>query len=113
MSRRGRRPPHRGGDGRWLASASCRADPDSFYAPDRPEVRGERLERERRAKALCAGCPVVQECRDLADRLEVGPRKEWFGIWGGENERERARRRWEARWRGLSRSQTGDGPGSR
>jgi WhiB family redox-sensing transcriptional regulator len=44
-------------------------------------------DQERRAKAVCAGCPVVMECRVYA--LRVGERE---GIWGGLTPKERRRR---------------------
>lgn len=69
----------------WMKSGNCvGVDPDLFFpeagAPDAVDA----------AKAVCDGCPVIQECRDWAD--ECG---EKFGIWGGESSRERRRRRSE------------------
>lgn len=40
----------------------------------------------KRGKAICADCPVRQECADYA--IE---HRELFGIWGGLSERERRR----------------------
>jgi WhiB family redox-sensing transcriptional regulator len=64
-----------GGRRDWQADAACRdLDPELFYEPSH----------EAAAKAACAGCVVIGECREYAiDRLE-------FGVWGGLNEAERA-----------------------
>lgn len=40
----------------------------------------------KQAKAICAICPVKQECLDYALRNE-----EVYGIWGGKTTRERAK----------------------
>jgi WhiB family redox-sensing transcriptional regulator len=43
------------------------------------------------AIAICAGCPVRQECRDEAlDREGLAPAKYRAGIWGGLGPAERA-----------------------
>jgi WhiB family redox-sensing transcriptional regulator len=61
----------------WVAEGACiGVDPEWFF-PD----RGEDV---RRAKAICATCPVKDECLEYA--LE---NREKFGIWGGTSERER------------------------
>jgi WhiB family redox-sensing transcriptional regulator len=59
----------------WKARAKCRGlDPDLFF-PGKGESTKE-------AKRVCASCPVQPEC--LAYGLD-----EFFGIWGGEPERQR------------------------
>lgn len=61
----------------WEDRARCTTyDPELFFAP--------RARAERRAKAVCAGCPVRDECLEFAldQRVE-------FGIWGGTTGRER------------------------
>lgn len=61
----------------WWEQAACRqVDPEVFF-PSRGESTAQ-------AKAVCAGCPVVEEC------LAYGM-SEHFGIWGGKSERERRR----------------------
>jgi WhiB family redox-sensing transcriptional regulator len=55
-----------------------------FFPPPHFERKVERAERERRAKEICADCPVTKECLDYA--LSI---KEPHGIWGGLNEAER------------------------
>ncbi|MCX4686942.1 WhiB family transcriptional regulator [Kitasatospora purpeofusca] len=74
-----------------LHGAACKgADTDLFYteidedAEDIETARAAVEWAERRAKMICAGCPVKSLC--LADALE---RKEPAGIFGGLNERER------------------------
>lgn len=60
----------------YLEDAACRGrDLDLFYAESGPAVT--------KAKASCAVCPVVRECRDWAVTREE------FGIWGGTTARER------------------------
>lgn len=70
----------------WQIQAACRgSDTTVFFHPD--GERGDRRRtRERNAKALCARCPVIAECR--AHALAV---REPYGTWGGLSETERAR----------------------
>jgi WhiB family redox-sensing transcriptional regulator len=67
-----------GVDDAWWVDAACRVDrSDTFF----PESRGGKplsLRAELRAKAICARCPVQQQCLDTALRT-----KEPTGIWGG------------------------------
>ena len=68
----------------WQLDSACRGlDSDIFYHPD-----GERgSARERRvstAKAICAACPVMAQCR--AHALKT---KEPYGVWGGLGEEDR------------------------
>lgn len=68
----------------WQRHGLCRGvDSSVFFHPDGERGR-KRLERERRAKALCRDCPVLMQCREHA--LTVG---EPYGIWGGLSETER------------------------
>ena len=69
----------------WQVKAACRG-PQAvvFFPPSHFERKDEKQERERRAKAICAGCPVREPCRDYA--IEI---REPHGIWGGLNELER------------------------
>lgn len=61
----------------WHHRAACRGlDPDLFF-PGRGQSTTE-------ARAVCAGCPVRQPCRDFA--VTNGER---FGIWGQTSERQR------------------------
>jgi WhiB family redox-sensing transcriptional regulator len=70
-------------DVRWREDAACRgADTDLFF-PATEEEAGP-------AKAICALCPVREECLEFA----LQTRQE-DGVWGGmtETERRRLRRR--------------------
>ncbi|MFE7559052.1 WhiB family transcriptional regulator [Kitasatospora sp. NPDC057500] len=72
------------GDGDLRGAACKGADTDLFY-PDPEDTGPEAAEwAERRAKMICAGCPVRTMC--LADALK---RKEPSGIFGGLTARER------------------------
>ncbi len=65
----------------WRQVAACRgAAARAFYPETEAGVR--------RAKAICARCPVTQFCLELALR-----NRERHGIWGGMTDRERARYR--------------------
>ena len=69
----------------WQIHGSCRGEDSSvFFNPDGERGRA-RSRRENHAKAICATCPVLDECRQHA--LAVG---EPYGIWGGLSESERA-----------------------
>ena len=48
------------------------------------ESKHERLARERRAKSICAACPVRQRCLEYAIAAD-----ERYGIWGGLTKDER------------------------
>jgi WhiB family transcriptional regulator, redox-sensing transcriptional regulator len=72
----------------WRFAGACRsADPDLFFP-----VPGTRLADKQiaRAKAVCAGCAVRQECLEFALA-----HSQIYGIWGGTTveDRRRARRR--------------------
>jgi WhiB family redox-sensing transcriptional regulator len=72
-------------DDDWQVRAACRG-PQAvvFFPPPHFERKEERLERERRAKSICATCSVRRPCLEYALRI-----KEPHGIWGGLNEAER------------------------
>lgn len=65
----------------WREHALCTGLGDIFFMPDGPEADKAKLARESEAKAICARCPVNQEC------LETGlqERQDRFGIWAGFN----------------------------
>ncbi|MBV2357677.1 WhiB family transcriptional regulator [Streptomyces sp. J2-1] len=76
----------------WHTEAVCRRDEAGlFFAPSK-EPTAARLSREEAAKRVCAGCPVMVECREHA-LLQPEP----YGVWGGLTAAERrvalARRR--------------------
>jgi WhiB family transcriptional regulator, redox-sensing transcriptional regulator len=78
----------------WQLKAACRGlvhggGTDWFFPPDNPGgpkagkgVTGEK-ERVEKAKAVCAECPVMQEC------LKYAIENECHGIWGGTTDSER------------------------
>ncbi len=68
----------------WQLQGACRAaSPDLFFHPE-GERGPSRRGREQAAKAVCAGCPVLLQCRSHA--LAV---REPYGVWGGMSEDER------------------------
>jgi WhiB family redox-sensing transcriptional regulator len=74
-------------DTTWRVGALCRGDDAvHFFAPSHLERKEERSLRESRAKALCARCPVREQCLEAA----LGSH-EPHGIWGGLNELQRSR----------------------
>lgn len=63
----------------WQGKAACRG-PDVmmlFFGPD-GEKQPERGIRERKAKVVCAACPLQAQCLDYALRHPVR-----YGVWGG------------------------------
>ena len=69
----------------WQLRAACRGPQSAvFFPPPQFERKDERLERERRAKAICQSCSVRAPCLSYALRI-----REPHGIWGGLNEVER------------------------
>lgn len=67
----------------WVQHAACRGVDTNLFFADRGESTKE-------AKAICAGCPVREEC--LTFSINNG---EHFGVWGGlaEHQRRRLRRK--------------------
>ncbi|WP_406091459.1 WhiB family transcriptional regulator [Kitasatospora purpeofusca] len=88
-----------------LRGAACKGADVSLFFPEVDEdietARAAAEWAERRAKMICAGCPVKSLC--LADALE---RKEPAGIFGGLNEQER-----RSLLRGSARSRVAVGGG--
>ncbi len=69
----------------WQSNAACAGDMGAaFYPPVRSERKASRVSRERRAKAVCASCPVQSQCLDHALAND-----ERYGIWGGMTDKER------------------------
>jgi WhiB family redox-sensing transcriptional regulator len=66
----------------WRESAACRhVDTELFFPIGKA---GTALAEIQRAKMVCAGCPVRQDCLTFA----LATRQE-YGIWGGYDEDER------------------------
>lgn len=61
----------------WADRASCQGLEDMFYNEEYDPKRVRR-EKERQAKKICAGCPVIDRCRDHAMTA-----RELYGVWGG------------------------------
>ncbi|MGW0819469.1 WhiB family transcriptional regulator [Streptomyces viridiviolaceus] len=71
----------------WQRFAACRGmDSSVFYSPTGERGR-LRKEREERARRVCEGCPVREQCARMA--LET---REHYGVWGGLSEADRSRR---------------------
>jgi WhiB family transcriptional regulator, redox-sensing transcriptional regulator len=68
----------------WQLSARCRGEDLAIFFHPENERGHARQHRLRRAKAICAQCPVAAPCRDHALRFQ-----EPFGVWGGLSEDER------------------------
>jgi WhiB family redox-sensing transcriptional regulator len=65
----------------WRGRVACTsAAPEVFYPEKEDSEQGDE------AKALCAECPIQEDC--LEDALV---KREKFGIWGGKTSRERKR----------------------
>ena len=74
----------------WRAEAAClAADPDLFFPIS---ITGPAERQIARAKSICAGCAVRQECLEFALAHD-----QMYGIWGGttpdDRRRDRRRRR--------------------
>jgi len=68
----------------WQLLGLCRAEnPEVFFHPE-GERGPARRNRDAAAKAVCAMCPVLAQCRVHA--LQV---REPYGVWGGMTEDER------------------------
>ena len=76
----------------WTSSARCiGVEPDLFFPVG---TTGPAVEQTERAKGICRGCPVIQECLEwsLATAQDAG-------VWGGLSEEERREIRRERRRR--------------
>ena len=69
----------------WTELAACRMLPPDMFFPGKGHETAT-------AKAVCAECPVCEDCLDYALR-----RGEKWGIWGGTSERERRKMRHDRR----------------
>lgn len=75
----------------WQLHAACQGYSSSvFFHPD-GERGSARAHRASRAKAICASCPVIEQCRQHALAAH-----EPYGVWGGLTEEER-RQVWRTR----------------
>lgn len=61
----------------WKTQARCLdADPDIFFPPEGVNIR--------EARAVCATCPVQEQCLEYAIRNHIE-----YGVWGGMSVRQR------------------------
>lgn len=69
----------------WLERAACQDhDPEWFF----------RAVQEPVALAICAGCPVIAECRQANDKWEAAVTPTyWYGVFGNETASQRRARR--------------------
>lgn len=83
----------------WMKRAACKGiDPDLFMP-----VRGENL-KIKKAKQICAECPVQLECRNYG--LQLAQIYDTHGIFGGWTRQQRSK---ELRRLGLSQRRWGSG----
>lgn len=74
------------GEPEWMAQRACSpATADLFFERQESQIQVDR------AKAICASCPVIQECLEYAII-----HREREGIWGGKRPTER-RKLWGAK----------------
>jgi len=82
-----------GADGpRWPPAACAGMGDSPFFAPDHGERADTRARRVGRAKAICATCAALLQCRAFALRSGQD-----FGVWGGLSEEELRSLRRQAR----------------
>jgi WhiB family redox-sensing transcriptional regulator len=92
----------------WRDRAACRGAATDLFFPVGPAgAMGAGADETRRARQICASCPVRQQC--LAYALASGQQ---YGIWGGSDEQERRRLRRQRRESGNGPSRTGHASGS-
>lgn len=72
--------------GDWVRHAACGPDTAELFFPI--SDTGPAAADIQRAQAICAACPVRQQCLNEADATGQG-----HGIWGGLTDTERAHRR--------------------
>ena len=62
----------------WQMRGACRGMDSGFFFHPEGERGSARVGREARAKQVCQGCPVLEQCRRHALAVE-----EPYGVWGG------------------------------
>jgi WhiB family redox-sensing transcriptional regulator len=68
----------------WQYQGACRQTGDEVFFHPEGERGSNRRRRDQAAKAVCSGCPVIEQCREHA--LSV---REPYGVWGGLTEDDR------------------------
>lgn len=69
----------------WQYEGSCRDIDDTLFFHPEGERGAARRRRADAAKAICAECPVLMQCREQALAI-----REPYGVWGGLSEEDRA-----------------------
>lgn len=69
-------------NGNWMKHAACKDVNTNVFFPDKVEQEGP-------ARAICAACPVIEECLQYALAQNPNP----IGIWGNTNKHQRKRLR--------------------
>ncbi|MBY6410319.1 WhiB family transcriptional regulator [Rhodococcus sp. BP-252] len=69
----------------WQLHGKCRGHSSSQFFHPYDERGHARVRREQEAKAICTGCPVLEQCRSYALKT-----REPYGVWGGMSQTERA-----------------------
>ncbi|MCB0982439.1 MAG: WhiB family transcriptional regulator [Acidimicrobiaceae bacterium] len=66
----------------WMADSACKGRTRLFFPPkaERPQARARR---EAKARRICMGCPVLEQCREYARANHE------YGFWAGESEEDR------------------------
>jgi WhiB family redox-sensing transcriptional regulator len=68
----------------WQMLAACRGMDSAFFFHPEGERGPAKAQREARAKEVCRGCSVIEECRRHALAAH-----EPYGVWGGLSVEER------------------------
>jgi hypothetical protein len=72
----------------WLALAACLGEPLEVFYPAQGNGSFDA------ARAICARCEVLEDCRRTCDRAEAGrPLSELHGLFANESPKQRAQRR--------------------
>jgi WhiB family redox-sensing transcriptional regulator len=68
----------------WQEQGACAGLPSEIFFHPEFERGSAKAQREAKAKAICATCPVLAQCRAQALAAE-----EPYGVWGGLSEEDR------------------------
>lgn len=80
----------------WQERAACIGEPISTFFPVKAGTDDvEPADYYIAARRICARCPVLEQCREWNDRVELGP--PIHGMYAGETPKERSARRRAAR----------------
>ena len=83
-------------EGSWREEAACKDVSSAIFFPAGPAAGTPAA--TALARAICASCPVIDECLDFAVATN-----QQYGVWGGcdEEERRDLRRQWRAARRAI------------